>query len=184
MKASEFLLPHAEISRNYSRSGYIEENKSSHFHPIRDSWRIYKLIFAHFFKYTLSSLLSSVVDEGIYLLLNALLLPLALGTWTLTAVSATTARIISSLMNFYTNHYLVFKSNAPIGKAMVKYFALAIPQFTAQLLLTYGVYALFDIPDHQTILRGVIYGAVMCVLFVASYIIQKRWVFKNNRKNK
>ena len=26
------------------RTVYIEENKSSHFHPIRDSWRIYKLI--------------------------------------------------------------------------------------------------------------------------------------------
>ena len=31
------------------RTVYIEENKSSHFHPIRDSWRIYKLILAHFF---------------------------------------------------------------------------------------------------------------------------------------
>ena len=163
------------------RTVYIEENKSSHFHPIRDSWRIYKLIFAHFFKYTLSSLLSSVVDEGVYLLLSALLLSLSLGTWALTAICATTARLISSLMNFYTNHYLVFKSNTPVGKAMVKYFALAIPQFTVQLLLTYGVYTLFGIPDHRTILRGVIYGAVMCVLFVASFVIQKRWVFHKNK---
>ena len=31
------------------RTVYIEENKSSHFHPIRDSWRIYKLILKHFF---------------------------------------------------------------------------------------------------------------------------------------
>lgn len=31
------------------RTVYIEENKSSHFHVVRDSWRIYKLILAHFF---------------------------------------------------------------------------------------------------------------------------------------
>ena len=32
------------------RTVYIEENKSSHFHVIKDSWRIYKLILAHFFR--------------------------------------------------------------------------------------------------------------------------------------
>lgn len=31
------------------RTVYIEENASSHFHPVRDSWRIYKLILSHFF---------------------------------------------------------------------------------------------------------------------------------------
>ena len=31
------------------RTVYIEENKSSHFHAIKDSWRIYKLIFRHIF---------------------------------------------------------------------------------------------------------------------------------------
>ena len=28
---------------------YIADNASSHFHPMRDSWRIYKLIFRHLF---------------------------------------------------------------------------------------------------------------------------------------
>lgn len=32
------------------RTVYIEENKSSHFRVLRDSWRIYKLILAHFFR--------------------------------------------------------------------------------------------------------------------------------------
>ena len=29
---------------------YLEENKSTHFHPIRDSWRIYKLLLGSFFR--------------------------------------------------------------------------------------------------------------------------------------
>ena len=44
------------------RTVYIEENKSSHFRVVRDSWRIYKLILGHFFKYTFSSVLSAVVE--------------------------------------------------------------------------------------------------------------------------
>ena len=50
------------------RTVYIEENKSSHFRVIHDSWRIYKLILAHFFRYTVSSLVSAVVDTGCYAL--------------------------------------------------------------------------------------------------------------------
>lgn len=29
---------------------YLDENKSSHFHPVRDAWRIYKLLFGNLFK--------------------------------------------------------------------------------------------------------------------------------------
>ena len=163
------------------RTVYIEENKSSHFHPIRDSWRIYKLIFAHFFKYTLSSVASAIIDESVYLLLNTLLLPLSLGGWLLTAICTTGARLISSLFNFFANHRLVFKSRVSTGKAMAKYYALAIPQCAAQLLLTQGVYTLFGIQEQQVALRGLIYGIAMCVLFLASFVIQKRWVFRKNK---
>ena len=54
-------LPFEEVK---IRTVYIEENASSHFHPIRDSWRIYKLILAHFFRYTLRSITSAIVDTG------------------------------------------------------------------------------------------------------------------------
>ena len=47
------------------RTVYIEENKSSHFRVIHDSWRIYKLILAHFFRYTLSSITCFVVDSSL-----------------------------------------------------------------------------------------------------------------------
>ena len=60
---------------------------------------------------------------------------------------------------------------------MVRYYALAIPQLLAQLLLTHGVYQLLGIGDHQTLLRGLLYALVMCVLFIASFLIQQRWVF-------
>ena len=164
------------------RTVYIEENKSSHFHPIRDSWRIYKLILAHFFKYTLSSLTSAVVDTGAYSLLSWLLGGIFAGL-SLTAVAGITARVISSLLNFFLNKNLVFESKASTSKAMVRYYMLAVPQMGAQVLLTQGVYWLLSIPDRATFLRTLLYAVVMMVLYIVSYIIQQRWVFAAEKKS-
>ena len=158
------------------RTVYIEENASSHFHPIRDSWRIYKLILVHFFRYTLVSLASAVVDNGLFALLSALLNGTLVGM-ALTAVATAGARIVSSLFNFFMNKSVVFQSNISTGKAMLRYYALAIPQMAAQMLLTQGVCALLGIGDSQTGLRTCVYAIVMTVLYIVSYMIQQRWVF-------
>ena len=102
------------------RTVYIEENKSSHFHPIRDSWRIYKLILAHFFRYTLSSLASAAVDTGAYSLLSWLLRGILSGL-SLTAAAGICARVVSSLLNFFLNKKLVFESTVSTSKAMLPF---------------------------------------------------------------
>ena len=158
------------------RTVYIEENKSSHFRVIHDSWRIYKLILAHFFRYTVSSLISAVVDTGAYSLLTALLKTVLQG-FALTAAAGITARAISSLLNFYMNKKLVFQTNVNTGKAMLRYYMLALPQMAAQVLLTQGVYSLLGISDSANGLRTLIYAVVMTVLYFLSYVIQQRWVF-------
>ena len=158
------------------RTVYIEENKSSHFRAIRDSWRIYKLILAHFFRYTLSSLLSSLVDEGVYTLLTWLLGSVLSG-FAITAVPTLAARLISSLFNFFVNKKAVFRSNVSTGKALLRYYAVALPVLMAQIGLTHGVFYLFNISAEQVLLRSAIYALVMVVLFIASFSIQQRWVF-------
>jgi len=81
------------------------------------------------------------------------------------------------LLNFFMNKKLVFKTNVSTGKAMVKYYALALPQMAAQVLLTQGVYILLGISDSANGLRTLIYAVVMTVLYFLSYMIQQRWVF-------
>ena len=158
------------------RTVYIEENKSSHFRVFHDSWRIYKLILGHFFRYTVSSVLSAVVDTGAYSLLGWLFSSAFQG-FALTAAAGVGARAISSLLNFFLNKKLVFQSNVNTGKAMLRYYMLALPQMAAQVLLTQGVYALLSIPDTANGLRTLIYALVMTVLYFLSYMIQQRWVF-------
>ncbi len=177
LSMKEHNIPFEEVK---CRTIYIEENKSSHFRVFRDSWRIYKLLLAHFFRYTLSSLFSAVVDEGLFTLLSWLLRGSMTGLL-LTAIPTVTARIISSLFNFFMNKRLVFRSKGNTGKSMARYYMLAVPQLLLQLLLTHGAFLLFGIGEEKTGLRALVYAVVMTVLFVVSFVIQQRWVFRTQQ---
>ncbi len=169
----ENRLPYEEVK---IRTVYIEENKSSHFHPVKDSWRIYKLIFGRFFRYALSSLASAGVDEGLYVLLSWALRSILQG-FALTAVPTALARLCSSMFNFFVNKRLVFRNNGRIGKAMLRYYLLAVPNAVLQMLLTHGVFLLLGIGPEKPGLRGLLYAGGMVLLFVVSFLVQKRWVF-------
>ena len=165
------------------RTIYLEENRGSHFHPVRDSWKIYKLILAHFFRYTLSSLASAMADTGLFGLLSWLLAGLLAGT-ALNAAATAGARLLSSLLNFSLNRWVVFHSTSPLGRSLVRYYALALPLLLAQFLLTEGVFRAAHIGDRQTGLRTAVYAVVMTALFVGSYMIQHRWVFVSGEKER
>ena len=162
------------------RTVYIEENKSSHFRVIHDSWRIYKLILAHFFRYTLSSIASFFVDSGMVYLLTVIL-PLADPMLGYCATAG--ARIVSSVLNFFLNKKLVFKSQVSTGKAMLRYYALAIPQLLVQSLINQGLYTLLGITESQPGLRTLIHIMVMTLLFIVSFTVQQRWVFAAEKRS-
>ena len=165
-------IPYGEVKIS---TVYIEENKSSHFRAVRDSVRIYRLILAHFIRYTLSSVASAVVDVGLFSLMSWLLQ--SAGGLILETVPFLVARGISSLFNFTVNKRLVFRSDVGAGKALLRYYALAVPIFLLQLGLTDGVFLLLSIGAEQVVLRTVIYTIVMAVLYLVSFAVQQRWVF-------
>ena len=166
------------------RTVYIEENKSSHFHAIKDSWRIYKLILKHFFRYALSAIASFVIDSAGVFLLTWLFSGFGVHDPALSAISTVGARAVSSLVNFFINKKLVFESKVSTGKAMLRYYALAIPQLAVQWLLDLGLYTAFGVAENAAGLRTLIHILVMCVLFIASYLIQQRWVFSVKKTDK
>lgn len=173
----ERQIPYGEVEIT---TVYIEENKSSHFRAVRDSWRIYKLLLGYFFRYTLSSIGSAVVDIGLFSLLSWLLRS---GTGLVVdVVPFLGARVVSSLLNFYANKKLVFRSQVGTGAAMARYYALAVPMLLAQWGLSDGAYALLRIGPDRVVLRTVIYTVVMTVLYIVSYMVQQRWVFAGRRE--
>ena len=173
-------IPYGEVK---IRTVYIEENKSSHFRAVRDSVRIYALILRHFFRYTICSILSAMVDTGVFTVLSWLLGGILQG-FVLDTVTIGTARVASSLFNFFLNKKLVFRSEASTKKSLVRYYCLAIPMLLAQLTLTHGTYRLLGIGENATFLRTLIYVIVMTVLYVVSFTIQQRWVFHPDAKER
>lgn len=169
------------FEENKIRTVYIEENKSSHFRTFVDSWRIYKLILAHFFRYTVNSLVCAVVDTGLFTLFTVMLKKVLEG-FALTAAAGAGARVISSLLNFFLNKKLVFKSSADTGRTLLRYYCLAVPQMLLQILLTDGAYVLFHIKP-TGVLHTLIYVIVMVLLYIIGYMIQQRWVFAPQKQN-
>ncbi len=124
--------------------------------------------------YTFSSLLSWAVDTGGFYVLDLLLRPL-LGGYT-EPVCNMLARVVSSLFNFHLNYKVVFGSTQPYGKAMLRYYFLAIPQLAVSTVLVTVFTRLLHVESAgaATAVKIVVDGC----LFVASFFIQKYWVFR------
>ena len=134
-----------------------------------------------FLKYSASSFISSVAEEGMFLLMVWLLPGVLPGFW-VDLLPMVVARLVSCVINFYINQKLVFQSQRPMGIAFLRYMLQATPIAVLQLVLTFGIYALFSVTEEQVALRGVIYAGIMVALFLVSYLLQKLWVFKTTEK--
>jgi len=143
---------------------YVAENASSHFRPVIDSILIYRMFLA----YSLSSVASFLLDIGAYALFIFLLNPWFETTHVL--IATVLARIISSLFNYIVNRKVVFHSKA--RRAMPKYFGLVGVQMALSAGLVYVLFLLFR--DGEVWIKVF----VDSLLFVVSYYVQKRWIFK------
>ncbi|MBQ8604253.1 MAG: GtrA family protein [Oscillospiraceae bacterium] len=91
-----------EIKEVPIQTVYEPGNPTSHFRPIKDGMRIYRLLFRQFPIFALASFMSFLVD---YLFFN--LCVYKIGTTVVVATVA--ARVISGVFNFLLNKYMVFK---------------------------------------------------------------------------
>lgn len=140
---------------------YLAGNESSHFHPIKDSIRVY----VPFAKFGLSSIAAFAVDAALFFSLMAITDQLLL--------SVVAARVGSASFNFAANRRLVFGRSGREGRrrSMVRYGVLAAVLLACNYLLIAGL------------TRGLGLGLVAAklltelTLFVASYRIQRRHVF-------
>ena len=160
---------------------YENENAGTHFHPIRDSYRIYKVILGNFLLYASSSVICFLVDNGVANLLRFALLPLlGLRGDTAIQISGYLARLVSSPLNFVLNRNFVFKFKQDTGKTALKYALLCIVTITLSNL---GVSLL----DHLHIFIGCfafIPKILMdTLLYLVNYRIQNKWIFAKSAEN-
>lgn len=150
---------------------YLEGNKSSHFKVVKDSYLIYstfiKYVFSVFFKYSLSSITSFIVDIGVF---TACLTYLKQNDLTTITIASTVARVISASVNYLLNRHLVFHGQSNFS--FIKYALLAVMQILASSLLVTGAHSL-------TLLNPTLIKIIVdSLLFLVSYHIQKNYIFK------
>lgn len=149
---------------------YIEENASTHFHPIRDSFKIYAVIL----KYLFGSLASFLIDIAIFTAVNFLLLNTA-GASVRIFAATLTARAVSSVFNYCYNRKAVFEHRGRVASSVFRYYTLCV----VQLCLSYGmVYFITKILSLGPALTTLAKAVVDTVLFIISFQLQRVWVFK------
>jgi len=179
MKSLE--IPFKELS---IQTVYIDDNESSHFNPIKDSIKIYKVIFAYFFrskafKYTLSSITSWMIDNILFNLISFLLLGILVVDARILIATAT-ARICSSIYNYLVNKNLVFNSKNNGIKTFVRYYILWLIILCCSFVIVDVFVRILNLNSFFTGLCKII---VDLCLFLASYQVQKQWVFKKEEVN-
>ena len=153
---------------------YENNNEGTHFNPVKDSWKIYKVLFGNFFKFMGSSLISTLVDQSLFNFLNLVVFSNGIanhGEYIL--ASTIIARVISSVINFSLNRNLVFGKNNDGKRAFVKYVILCI---CVMLLSAGGTWALSRIGINTSISKII----VDTMLYFVSYHFQQVWVFSPN----
>ena len=127
-----------------------------------------------FVKYSISSVVCFLLDYGLFTLLNAFLLRgMADGTRELAATYG--ARAVSAAVNFLLNRNVVFADTSDPARAAVRYALLAVVQAAVSAAL---VYLIRDLSGASRLMETVIKIPVDVGLFLASYQIQRRWVFR------
>lgn len=157
------------ILEEWIETVYIEDNASSHFNPFRDSLKIYMCIF----KFAASSLLAFVVDYVLVLLFSAL--TKAWGASASLNFSVIAARLISASLNFTINRRVVFNGNESLGKALVKYAALAVAVLGLNLALMHllTIRLRWPIPAAKIVVEA--------LLFCMNFVVQGKFVYRRKR---
>lgn len=143
---------------------YFDNNQGSHFKTVRDSARIYALLFRRIARYIGSSAVSGVVDFGLFTLLHVLVPDILI-------VPVVGARVISALINYLINREVVFKSRA--GRQSLGAFYLLV---AVVMMLSYLIIRLLTGLGVPTLVAKVLADGI---LFVLSYNVQHRWIFRD-----
>lgn len=145
-----------------------KENSSSHFNALKDSWLIYRLIIL----YSASSVVSFIVDSLAVILITLIFPSTADEKTVIPWIPLLGARLISSTVNFTINRNVIFAKGRKgnLRRQMIGYYTLA-----AFVLL--GNIAITSLCKSWGINFYLSYF-ISLVMFIISFPIQKRYIFK------
>lgn len=138
---------------------YLDNNKSSHFNPLIDSFLIYFTLF----RFSINSILTSFIDFIVFSIIiffsNSLVFAIA------------GARFVAGIFNFTVNKYVVFKTKGKILKELIKYTLLVM---FLGICSYYGV-KLLVLVGANVYLSKIL---VESIIFLSSFFIQRFFIFE------
>lgn len=182
----DFSRDHVSIAELPIETIYIDNNSGSHFHPFKDSARIYGEIF----KFSASSFFSFLIDYLVFVCIVALFGP----SVSIVLFANVFARVVSAVSNYSINRNFVFraadldndhknkKTDDDRRASAIKYSALAVSILLVNSTLLYGLTTYTDADP------AVLKVLVEILMFFVSYTVQRKFVFvggtrgKKNRK--
>ncbi len=142
---------------------YYDNNAGTHYRAIRDSW----LIMRQFLSLAAASLASFLVDYSIFILLSN-------RTGLEIATCYIIARVFSSFLNYKLNSKMIFKVNG--YAAFIKYYILVL------FIMVTGSLGTHFLSEQLGLNHIISKIAVDGILFLFSYVAQKKVIFSPQRK--
>ena len=150
-----------------------KKDHKTHFNPVKDSIKIYRLFAKKFFKYILSVLSSFILDIALFSLFCILLKNKVSTSYLF--IATILARTCSAIYNYFINYYFVFHNKyrkKEIKRTIGKYFLLVIIQMLLCGILVTGVNLIFN-----NLNVNLIKVLIDILLFFINYYIQLKFIF-------
>ena len=167
---------------------YENNNEGTHFHPIRDSWRIYKVILGSFIRYSATSMLSWLLEFTVLSVLmfwvfkayeNDIITILGIPFAFRALVAKPIARLFSAPVNYWLNRDFVFRDKQDRG-TVIRYIILAV----CSLAVTTLLFAFLDhfLLSSAPVLHLLLNIVIDVAMYMVNFRIQQRWVFGERAK--
>lgn len=151
---------------------YIDDNSSSHFNPLLDSFRIYVVLF----RYILVSLLTAAVDYLVYvpvLFVCGLFNGMSAAGATAAAVAA--GRIAGAAVQYTLVRKVVFYSQEKMLFTLPKYILLVVCSGCASYLIMHAINNSAEWNFYAAKL------AAELIIYLANFLIQRDFIFQRER---
>jgi len=145
---------------------YFDKNQGSHFNPLMDSLRIYFVLLRFVFSSAVTQLLDTIFFSLVFWSGLSLLPSQAVG------------RVGGVSVNFILNRRFVFKSKQKIHLELIRFLLLVIGMMFVSYALIQFFHQVWDLPVIASKF------AAEGLLFVASFSIQRLFVFRNIQLSK
>ncbi len=163
LDAAQHNIPFIEVK---IKTVYLDDNASSHFNVLRDSFKIYAVIL----KFVFSSFAAFLIDMGMFAFLSIFTANMANPELAL-LIPQVGARMVSSTCNYLINKNVVFKNNNT-KHSFLRYVVLVIFILACSSGLLYVLNILLGV--NQYIAKIIVEAS----LFILSYFAQRLFVFK------